>query len=177
MATIGIFFGSDTGQTRKVAKLIHQKLDGIADAPLDVRRATREQFLSYPVLLLGTPTLGDGELPGVDAGSQYDSWQEFTNTLSEADLRGKTVALFGLGDQLNYSKNFVSAMRILYDLVIARGACVVGNWPREGYKFSFSAALLENNEFVGLPLDQENQYDLTEERIDTWLDKLKQAVL
>ncbi|MFS2223314.1 flavodoxin [Pantoea sp. B65] len=177
MANIGIFFGSDTGQTRKVAKLIHQKLDGAADAPLDIRRATPEQFFAYPILLLGTPTLGNGELPGIDSGSQYDSWLEFVDTLTAADLSGKTVALFGLGDQVNYSANFVSAMRILYDIVIARGASVVGNWSREGYQFSFSAALLDDNEFVGLPLDQENQYDLTEERIDSWLEKIKMAVL
>lgn len=63
MANIGIFFGTDTGKTRKIAKLIHQKLGEAADAPVNINRTSLETFLSYPVLLLGTPTLGDGQLP------------------------------------------------------------------------------------------------------------------
>ncbi|MCW2481711.1 flavodoxin domain-containing protein, partial [Candidatus Symbiopectobacterium sp. NZEC135] len=82
MANIGIFFGTDTGKTRKIAKLIHQKLGDAADAPVNINRTTLDSFLSYPVLLLGTPTLGQGQLPGMDAGCEGESWQEFIDGLS-----------------------------------------------------------------------------------------------
>lgn len=176
MANIGIFFGSDTGKTRKIAKMIHKKLGDAADAPVDINRASLETFLSYPVLLLGTPTLGDGQLPGLEAGCESESWLEFVATLTDADLTDKTVALFGLGDQQGYPDNFASGLRALYDTVVDRGAKVVGDWPTEGYEFNVSAALQEDR-FVGLVLDQDNQYDLTEERLDSWLEQIKPAIL
>ncbi|KAA8996895.1 flavodoxin [Affinibrenneria salicis] len=177
MANIGIFFGSDTGKTRKIAKMIQKKLgDDVADAPVNINRATLDSFLAYPVLLLGTPTLGEGQLPGVDAGCESESWMEFTDTLATADLSDKTVALFGLGDQQCYPDNFVSALKTLYDAVIERGAKVIGEWPNEGYEFTASAALVDGR-FVGLVLDQDNQFDLTEERVDGWLEQIKPAIL
>lgn len=176
MATIGIFFGTDTGKTRKIAKLIHKKLGDAADSPVNINRTSLESFLSYPVLLLGTPTLGDGQLPGLEAGCEATSWQEFMDELGQADLAGKTVALFGLGDQRGYPDNFASALRPLYDRVVACGASVVGLWPREGYDFTASASL-EADDFVGLVLDQDNQYGLTESRVDSWLESLRPAIL
>lgn len=175
MANIGIFFGTDTGKTRKIAKLIHQKLGDAADAPVNINRTTLDSFLSYPVLLLGTPTLGQGQLPGMDAGCEGESWQEFIDGLSGMELTDKTVVLFGLGDQVGYPDNFVSGMKALYDAVTDRGARVVGAWPSAGYDFNTSAALIDDK-FVGLALDQDNQYDLTEKRLDSWLEQIKTAL-
>ncbi|HEY0211442.1 flavodoxin [Acerihabitans sp.] len=175
MAKIGIFFGTDTGKTRKIAKLIHQQFDGEADEPKNINRATLEDLLAYPILILGTPTLADGQLPGLEAECQSESWAEFADTLAQADLSGKTVALFGLGDQEAYPDNFVSAMGELYDIVSDAGANVVGAWPREGYVFSASAAL-DGDEFVGLALDQDNQADLSAERVATWVSLVKAAL-
>ncbi len=175
MANIGIFFGTDTGKTRKIAKLIHKKLGDAADEPVNINRTSLDSFLSYPVLLLGTPTLGKGQLPGVDAGCESESWQEFIDGLSGAELADKTVALFGLGDQVGYPDNFVSGMKVLYDAVTERGARVVGAWPNAGYDFNTSAALIDDR-FVGLALDQDNQYDLTDERLDSWLEQIKNAL-
>jgi flavodoxin I len=176
MANIGIFFGSDTGKTRKIAKMIQQKLGDVADAPVNINRTTLETFLTYPVLVLGTPTLGDGQLPGLNAGCESESWGEFLEQLAGASLSGKIVALFGLGDQQGYPDNFVSGLRLLYDAVVSSGAQVVGAWPNNGYEFASSTAL-EAGEFVGLVLDQDNQYDLTDERVDTWLEQIKPQIL
>lgn len=177
MSNIGIFFGTDTGKTRKIAKMIHKKLGDAADAPLNINRTSLETFLTYPVLILGTPTLGDGQLPGIESGCESESWLEFAEQLAGADLRGKKVALFGLGDQVSYPDNFVNALGELYDLVQVGGATVVGSWPCEGYEFASSSALQEDDKFVGLVLDHDNQYDLTEARIDSWLGILREDLL
>jgi flavodoxin I len=176
MANIGIFFATDTGKTRKIAKMIHQKLGAAADAPVNINRTDLDTFLSYPVLLLGTPTLGDGQLPGLDAGCEEASWGEFVAQLDSHSLSGKTVALFGLGDQVGYPDNFVSGLRPLYDALKNSGAQIVGHWPNEGYEFNASSAL-EADKFVGLAIDQDNQYDLTDERLDAWLETLKPVFL
>lgn len=88
----------------------------------------------------------------------------------------KTVALFGLGDQRGYPDNFVSGMRPLFDALSARGAQMIGSWPNEGYEFSASSAL-EGDRFVGLVLDQDNQFDQTEARLASWLEEIKRTVL
>lgn len=176
MGKIGIFFGTDTGNTRKIAKKIHKKLGDDADAPLNVNKASVDDLLHYDALILGTPTLGDGELPGLTAGAQAESWEEFLPQLEGKALSGKTVALFGLGDQEGYGHEFVDALILIYDVLVAAGAKIVGAWPTDGYSFEASRAIVDD-QFVGLVLDEDNQKELTDERIDTWLEQIKPALL
>jgi len=176
MGKIGIFFGSDTGNTRRVAKTIAKKLGDDADAPVNVNKATVDDLLKYDALILGTPTLGDGELPGLSSGGSAESWEEFLPQLKGADLSGKVVALFGLGDQEGYGHEFVDALIFIYDQVIENGAKVVGAWPTDGYSFEASKAVVED-EFVGLVIDHDNQSDLTDERLDEWLEMVKPELL
>ncbi len=171
MAKIGIFFGTDTGNTRKIAKMMAKKIGEEAAKPLNINRASLDQILEYDYLILGSPTLGDGELPGLTAGAEDESWEESLPDLAEADLSGKTIAMYGLGDQVGYPDNFVDALGIIYDELSASGATFIGTWPTEGYEFNSSQAVVDD-EFVGLVLDQENQSDKHEERIDQWLQSI-----
>ncbi|MGI9211195.1 MAG: flavodoxin [Methylococcaceae bacterium] len=173
---IGIFFGSDTGNTRRVAKSIAKKLGDAADAPVDVKKASVEDLLQYQALILGTPTLGDGELPGLESGAGEESWEEFLPQLQGKDLTGKVIALFGLGDQEAYGHEFVDALIFLYQWAVDGGAKVVGFWPTDGYSFEKSNAIVDGK-FVGLVIDHENQSDLTDERLTTWLDEIKPQLL
>ena len=176
MGKIGIFFGSDTGNTRRVAKTIHKKLGDDADAPVNVQKASIDDLLKYDALILGTPTLGEGELPGLVSGGSAESWAEFLPQLKDVDLTGKVIALFGLGDQEGYGDEFVDALIFIYDQIIESGAKVVGSWPTEGYSFEASKAIVDGD-FVGLVIDHDNQKDLTEERIDEWLEIVKPELL
>ncbi|TXH03299.1 MAG: flavodoxin [Rhodocyclaceae bacterium] len=176
MAEIGIFFGTDTGRTRLIAKQIAKKLGDAADAPVNIGRTTLADFLAYDALILGSPTLGDGELPGQSVGLSQPSWEEFLPQLADADLSGKTVALFGLGDQKKYPNEFVDAIGHLHDALAARGARIIGRWPTAGYEFAASQAV-DGDEFLGLALDQHHQPVLTEQRIDTWLAQITPELL
>jgi flavodoxin I len=172
MAKIGIFFGTDTGRTRRIAKLIAQRLGESADPPLNINRVTAADLAPYQALILGTPTLGDGELPGLDNGAQTASWLEFMPQLEGQDWSGKTVAIFGLGDQDKYPDEFVDAIAILHDAVADCGATVVGDTAVDGYSFKHSRAVVDGR-FIGLALDQINQGGLTEARIDAWLASIR----
>lgn len=176
MAKIGIFFGTDTGRTRLIAKQIARKLGDAADVPVNIGRVTLADFLAYDALIVGSPTLGDGELPGQSVGLNQPSWEEFLPQLADADLTGKTVAIFGLGDQKKYAEEFVDAIGLLHDAFVARGARVVGRWPTAGYDFAASQAV-DGDEFLGLALDQHHQPVLTEERIDRWLAQITPELL
>ena len=176
MDKIGIFFGTDTGRTRQVAKQIAKKLGDTADAPVNIGRTTLADFLAYDHLIVGSPTLGDGMLPGESCGLSQPSWEEFVPQLAAADLTGKTIAIFGLGDQKKYAHEFVDAIGILHDAFVACGARVIGRWPTVGYNFEASQAV-DGDEFLGLALDQHHQPVLTEARIDAWLAQIKTEFL
>lgn len=176
MAKIGIFFGTDTGRTRLIAKQIAKKLGAAADTPINIGRTTLEEFLAYESLILGSPTLGDGELPGQSTGLSQPSWEEFLPQLAGADLSGKVVAIYGLGDQKKYPNEYVDAIGIIHDAMVAGGARTVGWWPTAGYEFTTSLAVVGNH-FLGLALDQINQPVLTEQRLEIWLSQISPELL
>lgn len=176
MARIGIFFGTDTGRTRLLAKQIAKKLGDAADAPVNIGRTTLAEFLACDALILGSPTLGDGELPGLSTGLSQPSWEEFLPQLADADLAGKVVAIFGLGDQKKYPDEFVDAIGLIHDAIAARGARLVGRWPIAGYEFAASQAV-DGEQFLGLAIDQINQPALTEERVDAWLAQIRPELM
>ena len=175
MSKIGIFFGTDTGNTRRIAKDIASKLGSEAAKPVNIRTAVVDDLLGYDLLILGTPTYGEGALPGLSTGNATTSWEEFLPTLVGQDFTGKKIALYGLGNQKSYTNDFVSAMYYIYDTFKQCNATVIGAWDIDGYQFSYSKAVIDG-QFVGLALDQENQKELTAERLDTWLAQLQKQL-
>jgi flavodoxin I len=174
MSKIGIFFGTETGTTRLVAKKIQTRLgEALAAKPLNVNRIQPEELLRYDALILGTPSYGVGQMPGKSAGCLESNWEEFLTKLpADASLRGKRVALFGLGAQERYSERFASSLRRLHEVCVNLGAEVVGDWSTEGYVFEHSASVVEGR-FVGLVIDQRTQGMLTEARLDAWVAQIK----
>jgi flavodoxin I len=176
MNKIGIFFGTDSGTTRLIAKKIAKKLGDACDKPLNVNRIELADMLKYDALILGTPTYGEGQVPGIKTGVEQGSWAEFLPQLQGANLSGKRIALYGLGDQEKYPHRFVDALFELYTRCNNAGASIVGEWPLDDYVFEHSKAVIDGR-FVGLALDQTTQSLLTESRIDTWLATIKPALL
>lgn len=177
MNKIGIFFGTDSGTTRLIAKKIQKKLGSdIADKPLNINRIELNDIMQYDAIILGTPTYGAGELPGRATGMQSDSWSEILPVLGFEKFVGKTIALYGLGDQEKYHQTFANGMGKIYSLLTSKGATIVGQWPTESYKYTASESVI-NDQFVGLVIDQSNQSLLTEQRIDTWLEQIKPQLL
>lgn len=174
MAKVGIFFGTDTGNTRKVAKTIAKQLGDLAGKPENIKNVSVDDLLAYDVLIIGSPTYGEGELPGLTAGTSTESWEEFMPQLAGADFSGKTIALYGLGDQAGYPGNFVDALGMIYDAFADCGANFVGFTGTEGYDFTRSKAVM-GDQFVGLVLDEDNQKDLSETRLNDWLTAIAPA--
>lgn len=178
MKKIGIFFGTETGTTRLVAKKLQKKLgDDIADKPVNVNRITPADMLHYDALILGTPSYGVGEIPGRSAGCLEPNWEEFLAQFdTPPDLTGKRIAFFGLGAQERYADRFASSLRALHDLFKGWGAEIVGGWSTEGYTFEHSASVVDGR-FVGLVIDQRTQGMHTDERLEAWLEQVKPLLL
>ena len=167
MAKIGLFYGSTTGRTLKVAELI-QKAFGPGQVEIvDVRRAAPADLKKYDVLILGTSTWHWGGL--------QDEWAIFADHLTPQALTGKKVAFFGLGDQKRYPDHFVDGMGLLYDKVKPAGVPVVGTWPKDGYDYQASAAEVDGC-LVGLALDEDNEPGSTPGRIHAWVQQLKKEL-
>ena len=99
MKKIGMFYGTNTVKTALVAKEIKE---AFGDAEIDVvsvESAAGKEFEQYDNLIVGAATWFDGELPSY--------WDELVPELDSLVLKGKKVAVFGLGDQVNYPENFV----------------------------------------------------------------------
>lgn len=101
-------------------------------------------------------------------GDLQDDWEGFLPELKKANLEGKTIALFALGDSYSYSDSFVDSMGIIYEAIKDKGCKIIGAVSKSGYNYDASRA--ENGaEFVGLPLDEDNEYELTDSRLGEWL--------
>ena len=152
-----VVFGSSTGTCEAIAEKIASKLGCEA---VNVQDLTADIIDSHQNLILGTSTWGAGEL--------QDDWYDGLRVLQGADLSGKTIALFGCGDCESYSDTFVGGIGELYDGIKSSGARFVGAVSIDGYTFDDSAAVVDGA-FVGLALDDVNEDDKTDDRIDAWV--------
>lgn len=166
--SIGIFYGSDTGNTKNVAEMIHKKLGNNITDIFDISQSNKEDLEKYNKLLLGVSTWYYGEV-------QQD-WENFLHNFKKINFKKKTVAIFGCGDQEDYSEYFCDAIGILYNTIKPLGAKLVGKWPINGYNFESSKGMYDKNNFVGLAIDEDRQSNLTNKRIDNWIKQIKKEM-
>lgn len=161
MAKIGLFFGSDEGNTERVAYRIQKRFGEDVVDVMDIADVTQLEFADYDRIILGIPTW--------DFGQIQSDWEEFWDDIAAVDFSGKTVALFGLGDQFGYGDYFLDAMGMLHDVIIQSNPTIIGHWSTEGYEFDASKAEIPGEgKFVGLALDEDQQEHMTAERLNRW---------
>jgi flavodoxin len=166
MKIIGIFYGSSSGNTEGVAKQIQAEFGADNAQVFDVAKATKDDLEKFDNLIFGTSTWGFGEL--------QDDFDGFMKQIEAANLSGKTVALFGCGDQESYSDTFVDGMGLVWQSLQGKGCDIVGQTSTEGYSYSNSQSDVEGK-FVGLAIDENNQSDQTADRVKAWVEVLKNA--
>jgi len=157
MSKIGLFFGSDTGAVEEIAENIQSAFS--KEVVLhDISKSSKEDIEQYDKLILASSTWGDGDL--------QSDWEDFEGNLEDIDFSAKTIGLVGLGDQEGYGDTFCDALGHLYGYV--KSGTVIGFTDTDGYEYEESTAILDDK-FVGLVLDEDNQNDLTKDRIESWV--------
>ncbi|BAQ61361.1 flavodoxin 1 [Geminocystis sp. NIES-3708] len=165
MGKIGLFFGTQTGNTETIAEAIQRELGGDSIVDLhDVADVEVDNLKEYEYLIIGCPTWNIGEL--------QSDWEGLYEDLDQIDFSGKKIAYFGTGDQISYSDNFQDAMGILEEKISSLGGKTFGYWSTDDYDFNESKAV-RNGKFVGLAIDEDNQSDLTSTRIKSWVTQIK----
>lgn len=159
-----VVYGSSTGTCASIAQTIAEKLGVEA---IDAAELSADIIKTHDNLLLGTSTWGAGEL--------QDDWYDALKLIKGEGLEGKTVAVFGCGDCEAYCDTFCGGMRALHDTAEAAGARMIGSVDAASYSYEDSEAVVEGR-FVGLALDDVNEDDKTEARIDAWLEEIKPSL-
>lgn len=162
---IGLFYGSSTCYTEMAAEKIQNILGKDLLDIHNIKDVSLSLSAEYDILIYGISTWDFGEL--------QEDWESHWEDVHGLDLSGKIVALYGLGDQQGYGEWFQDALGMLHDAIAPQSCARVGFWPNQGYEFIASKALTDDqSQFVGLSLDEESQYDQTDERIATWIEQI-----
>lgn len=154
-----IFYGSTTGTTEMIAGKVGELLGAEVLSATEIDRVEE-----YDFVIFATSTWGMGDL--------QDDWYEALDKLKTKNLSGKKVGLIGVGDQFGFGDTFVDGIGTIYEEIKDIGINLVGKTSTDGYSFSGSKAVVDD-EFVGLVIDENNQSELTDERINAWVEKVK----
>jgi flavodoxin I len=168
MKKTAIFFGPEKGAVNRVADLIRSLIGPEKIDLVPVKNASASDFAGYDQIIFGISTVGKETWDGKPASSD---WGKFLPQVSQGDFKGKTVAIYGLGDHITYASSFVDFIGLLALQLMKTDARIVGQVPVDEYEFDESAAIFDGK-FIGLPLDEDFEPELTPERVKKWIIQL-----
>lgn len=169
MNKTALIYGSKGGNTEYVAKRIYKELN---DSNIDfycLEDFESEKVKKYSRLILGVSTVGSETWNHVKA---HNTWDKFFVDIKNIDLSGLKVAIFGLGNQVLWPDHFCDDMAVVKDKFETQGAEIIGKWPVEGYDHNESKAQ-EGDFFIGLAVDEDQQDEMTDERVKNWVAQIK----
>ena len=161
---IKLIYGSDTGNTELVTEDLVKLLGNVEVTT--VADLIPEDW-DHDKFILGIPTWYDGEL--------QSDWEDYFEEFKTINFTGKTVAIFGLGDQLGYDEWFCDGIGILAEVILKNGGRVIGYTDKdESYDFDTTPkSIIKDDVFYGLCIDEDNQGELTQERLSKWVEQIK----
>lgn len=162
MKKIGLFYGTTGGRTTGVVDEFDFNLRDEVEI-FNVANGI-EEIKNFENLILVTPSYGFGELEA--------HWEAVIEEFKKIDLNNKTLALVGLGSQTTFGESFVGGIEVLYNIIIKNNGKIIGLTSTDGYNFEDCEAIVDGK-FMGLVLDEENQDDMTPDRIYEWLEVIK----
>jgi len=162
---IGLFYGSTTCYTEIAAEKIQATMGEDLVELHNLKDISLSECLAYDLIIFGISTWDYGEL--------QEDWESCWQDIAKLNLANKVIAIYGMGDQIGYTEWFQDALGMLHEQVLVQDGTLIGYWPNQGYEFSASKALTEDKQhFVGLSLDEDNQYELSEQRIEQWCEQI-----
>ena len=171
--TIGLFYGSTTCYTEIAAEKIQAQLESeLGEGAVilqNIKDVSLQETAAYDFLIFGLSTWDFGEI--------QEDWESHWGEIAELPLAGKVVALFGMGDQVGYTDWFQDALGMLHDELLVHNCLRIGFWPNDGYEFAASKALVaDGSHFVGLALDEDSQYEFSDDRIQRWCSQILEEI-
>ena len=172
MEKIAIFYGPEGGSVHHVAEKIQKAIGEDKTVMVRVKDATVEDLEKYDKIIFGISTVGKETWHS--AYSNAD-WGKFLPEIGKTRYEGKTLAIFGLGDHVTYASTFVDHIGLLGKELMKHGATLTGQIPAEKYEYDNSEAVI-GGKFIGLPVDEDFEPELTDQRIAEWLEQIRQSL-
>jgi flavodoxin I len=169
MSKIAIFFGPVGGAVNRAADKLKNAIGEDKVEMVAVKDATVEDIEKYDKIIFGLSTVGKDTW---DSDYSTNDWGKFLPEIAKTDYSNKTVAVFGLGDHVTYAHGFVDHIGLLGKELMENGAVLVGPVDTDGYEFEESEAVVDGK-FIGLPLDEDFEPELTDERIAAWVKQIQ----
>lgn len=167
---IGLIYGTNTGVTEIVAEKLDEELreNGVDVELHDIASVDFNVIDKYNTLIIAVPTWNDGEL--------QDDWDEVLDQWNEYDFDGKKVAFVGTGDQEAYHENYLDAIGKMALPVRNSGGEIFGRTSTKGFQHTKSVGDDGDGYFCGLAIDEDNEPELTDERIANWVIQIKKEL-
>lgn len=168
MSKTAIFFGPIGGAVNRVADKLKNLIGEDKLVMVPVNDASVADIEKYDKIIFGLSTVGKETWR-----STYSNvdWAKFLPEIGKTSYKGKTIAIFGLGDHVTYSPTFVDHIGLLARELMKNGAELVGQVSTDGYEFDESEAVVDGK-FLGLPLDEDFEPELTDERLENWVNQI-----
>lgn len=171
MNSLKIVVGTDTGNTEYHAKYIKKELlehYNIESEIVMVHDIQPEDWTSHDYYILGAPTWFDGEMS--------QDWNWYLPTFKDTNFTDKTIFIYGLGDQVGYPTYYCDAVGLLGRAVTEAGGSVECLTTTDGHDFKESQAVMTEGVFWGLCLDEENQPEMSDDRINEWVQNIARII-
>ncbi|MEM0991482.1 MAG: flavodoxin [Bacteroidota bacterium] len=162
---VGLFFGSDTGTTEAITQDFKELWELTELEVIEACDMKVEDYARFEFIIIGLSTWYDGDL--------QSDFEDFFEDFKTIDFTNKIVAMYGLGDQYGYEEYFVDGLGILGKVILENGGKIIGHWPIEGYDYSESKGQLNDTHFYGLALDEDNQMEMTQDRLEKWIKQVE----
>ena len=169
MKQIALIFWPEGGNVDESGDKIAARFSDNEIIKVSISHVTKEILNECDNWIIGGSTVGSHVWEDADDSNK---WYAFFKLLDEIDTSGKIVAFYGLGDQVLYPHHFVDGLGVFQEEFEKRKIKIVGQWLAEGYDFTDSEGI-KDGYFYGLALDQDSQEELTDQRIDQWLEVIK----
>jgi len=165
MNKIALIYWPEGGNVETIADKLVKKIGTPKIIKMSLLKLEKDTLLECSHWIVGGSTVGSHVW---EDANDSNKWNVFFKLLNELDMTQKTVAFYGLGDQVLYPNHFVDGLGLLYLEFAKHEALIVGQCDVDGYKFLESEGVIDGK-FAGLALDEDNEYDISDARIENWL--------
>jgi flavodoxin I len=170
MSKTAIFYSPEGGSVNRVAIELGEMIGNEKVVLIPVKKAEKEDITKYSQLIFVGSTVGADHWSNETV---VNEWPGFFSMVDEISFEDKKAAIVGLGNSVLYPEHFADGMAHLYKQLSDKNANIYGFVDAEGYTFEDSEALNDEGLFCGLPLDEDNEEELTAERLEHWISRLK----
>ncbi len=170
MNKTAIFYSPQGGNVNSVSNKLGELIGKDKVDIIPVKEVEKGDVTKYDKIILVGSTVGADHW---DNEIIVDEWAEFFTKIMEISFEEKKVAIVGLGNSVLYPSHFADGMAVLYEKLTKQNAKILGEVDAKAYDFEDSEALNDDGFFCGLAIDEDNEAELTTERLEKWILLLK----